>query len=125
MSGGEAVYEFVCKVDDLELGTSQKFSVGKRSVLIARTKDDRIFASHPECTHSALELTGGRLRGCWISCPHHGAMYNLENGHSPSALAMGPLKVYQTKVDGGDVQVLIEDDDGNEKPHIVSFGHGF
>lgn len=78
---------------------------GKR-VLICRSASG-IHAMDEICPHQMLSLAGGRVRGNFIMCPHHGARFNLEDGRSLSPLTPNPLQLYETRVVGDELEITL------------------
>lgn len=75
-----------------------------RRILLCRSQKG-IFAMNEMCPHQALSLEGGRVRGDFIMCPHHGARFSLEDGRSLSPLTTSSLTLYPLAVDGEEVQI--------------------
>ena len=73
--------EFIVVADstDIELGQSVSLEVNEVQVLLCRTRDG-IFAIEDQCTHANEPLCGGRIDGNLISCPVHGAIFDVRNG---------------------------------------------
>ena len=57
------------------------------------------------CTHDYAELTDGEVCGDIITCPLHGAEFNLRSGEVLSPPAYEPLTTFPVRVEGGTVQV--------------------
>lgn len=57
------------------------------------------------CPHQNLTMDGGRVRGNSIICPHHGARFSLEDGHSMSPITPKPLTVLTCREQAGDLEV--------------------
>ncbi|MDF0644168.1 MAG: Rieske 2Fe-2S domain-containing protein [Nitrospira sp.] len=58
------------------------------------------------CIHRGGPLGEGELEGNVVTCPWHGWQFNVTTGacvNNPS----GKVEVYQVKVDGADVKVLL------------------
>ena len=54
-------------------------------------------------------LTDGTIDGAVIECPLHGGAFEIKTGKGLGAPIFCDIKTYQTRVMGGDVQVLVED----------------
>lgn len=54
--------------------------VAGQRVLIVCDAMGVYFAVSPDCSHAALPLESGRVRGSAILCPHHGARFDLRSG---------------------------------------------
>jgi 3-phenylpropionate/trans-cinnamate dioxygenase ferredoxin subunit len=62
------------------------------------------------CSHQEQPLEGGRVRNGYIFCPIHGMRYKLANGEAVGQLTRVPIKVFETRVVDGDVQVRLTAD---------------
>ena len=102
----EGTYHSVARTADIEQGKCKSFLVEGHDVLIARTKTDDFYAVENLCSHADATLEGGRIRGNHIMCPLHGARFSLIDG-SFGPPAWAPIKTYQMRVEGDEIQVLI------------------
>lgn len=98
----------VCATDDVALGTSRGFEVAGYRVLVCRSAAG-VFAAENKCSHAALELDGGRVRGVHLFCPHHGARFDLRDGSTGGQVTSLPITVYPCAVDSGRVLVTLPD----------------
>lgn len=57
------------------------------------------------CTHDDGPLGEGKLEGCAIVCPRHGARFDVRDGKVLSMPAAYPIRAYPTRVEKGQVQV--------------------
>ena len=92
---------------DLGLASLQCRDAGGTRVLIVRDVAGAYFAVSPECSHAALPLEGGRVRGSAILCPHHGARFDLRSGRALGPPAWTGIASWPARVTGDRVQVLI------------------
>jgi 3-phenylpropionate/trans-cinnamate dioxygenase ferredoxin subunit len=91
-------------VADLAPGTVALRRAGAVDVLLARAQDGQYHAVAPLCSHAALSLEGGRVRGSSIVCPHHGARFCLRTGRVLGAPAVLPIAAYPTRMAGDMVE---------------------
>jgi 3-phenylpropionate/trans-cinnamate dioxygenase ferredoxin subunit len=63
------------------------------------------FAVEDVCTHDGGELTGGELNGHEITCPRHGARFDIRTGAVLAPPAYEDLAVLPTRVEDGWLQV--------------------
>jgi len=73
-------------------------------ILIARA-GGRFYALSNLCTHNGCRLSGGRIRDGKIRCPCHGSLFDPATGKVLRGPAEGPLRVYQIKVENGQIWV--------------------
>lgn len=97
----------VLEVDHLEAESSQLVTVEGRDILLCQSGGE-VFAVDPICTHQRESLAGGRIRRGHVSCPLHGARFNLRTGEPVGQLTRVPLKTYDVQVESGVVAIKVE-----------------
>ncbi len=60
--------------------------------------NDRLFAVSGLCSHQAKPLLNGRVRNCRITCPVHGARFDLATGEALDLPATKPIPTYEVRV---------------------------
>ena len=90
--------------DELAEGGTVSIAVGSKMVAVARSGGE-IFAIEDICTHDGAPLTGGEIEGGEIICPRHGARFCLRTGEALTPPAYEPIRVFETKTEGGRVWV--------------------
>ena len=71
--------------------------------------EDGYFAIEDECSHAEASLSEGEIReGCKISCPLHGAMFDIRTGKNLSFPAVMPVNAFPVKVEDGDIFIDYE-----------------
>lgn len=58
------------------------------------------FATQEKCTHRQGPLSEGKLDGSTVTCPIHGAQFNVSTGAVLRGPAKDPLRIYRVIVDG-------------------------
>ncbi len=91
-------------------GEARGFTVAGREVVLCRVEDE-IYALDGICTHEELPLDGGEIDSDGIlTCPWHGARYDVRTGRVRALPAIKPLKVFESRVDDeGRVHVTLPD----------------
>ncbi len=69
----------VADTTDIDLGHSQSVHFNGVDILICHTEEG-FFAVEDLCTHSMIPLCGGEIQGNYITCPLHGAVFDLTDG---------------------------------------------
>lgn len=100
---GNSGYEVVATEDEIAPGQSRKFSLAGREILICNS-GGVYYAIDDHCPHAGASFEGGRIRGKLISCPLHGARFDLTNGKCLGG-AYKPLSCFSVKVENGRVSV--------------------
>ena len=90
---------------NLAMGTAERRQVEGRDVIVARGQDGAYYAVAALCSHAALPLEGGRVRGTSIVCPHHGARFCLKTGRVLGPPAHEGITAYPTRVEGDEVML--------------------
>jgi 3-phenylpropionate/trans-cinnamate dioxygenase ferredoxin subunit len=66
-----------------------------------------VFAIRNRCSHMNKPLQDGRLVGCQINCPEHGATFDVRTGEALSFPAVRPLKTYPIEIRDGVIHVRV------------------
>ena len=95
---------------DLAEGGQQVLEHNGTNILLCRVQGV-IHAVSAFCTHQGACLQGGRVRGTTISCPLHGARFDLLTGRVLGGLNYPPLTVYAVADQDGEIQLSAESAD--------------
>ena len=107
--------EYVRVADKSELPTNKMIIVvvGGKEVLLANL-DGSYYAIANTCTHAGGSLAKGSIDGSIVTCPRHGARFNLMTGKAVREAKIGFIKIkvkdeasYTVKVEGTDILVGI------------------
>ena len=91
---------------DLANNDSRAVTLNGSKVLICRAGGE-LYAVENRCTHQEAELEGGRIRGCFISCPLHGVRFDLRDGSPMGQLTREALPTYEVRVVDGVIEVAV------------------
>jgi 3-phenylpropionate/trans-cinnamate dioxygenase ferredoxin subunit len=97
-------YTFVTDTSDVESGHSISVNIGGTKILICHTEEG-FFAVQDMCTHALIPLCGGFIQGTLISCPLHGAVFDLKTGEVMAPPAFEDLQTFKLKIEGTSVSV--------------------
>jgi 3-phenylpropionate/trans-cinnamate dioxygenase ferredoxin component len=75
--------------------------------LLVCNADDVFYVVENRCTHQNSPLEGGRIRRGYVSCPLHGARFNLATGEPLGTLTRTPIRIYPAEVVDGFVMVTL------------------
>ena len=103
-----AEYERVAAVDEIAPGGRKVIIVDELPVLLIRVGDE-FFAIEDVCTHDGQPLTDGPLDGTQITCPRHGARFDVTTGKAVCMPATEPVATYDVAVRDGAVYVKPND----------------
>jgi 3-phenylpropionate/trans-cinnamate dioxygenase ferredoxin component len=104
------VKERLCALVELAPGTARRFDVGTHRIAVVRI-DDEVYAIGDTCTHANISLSEGDIHADdkTIECWKHGSEFSLETGEALTLPATKAEPVYDVRVDGGDIVVVIDD----------------
>lgn len=92
-------------------GKMKAVKVDGKEILLANV-DGTIHAIANQCTHAHAPLSRGKLDGCVVTCPLHGAQFDVTSGKNLSDAKILFLKMkakdscsYPVKIEGTDVLV--------------------
>lgn len=104
-------YTKVGQTTDILANTMTMVLVGGKEVLVANV-DGAYYAISNKCSHLGGPLAQGKLEGGIVTCPRHGARYDVRTGEAVGEAKMGFLKMkvkdepsYSVKVEGTDILV--------------------
>jgi 3-phenylpropionate/trans-cinnamate dioxygenase ferredoxin subunit len=96
----------VATIGDIPRGKTRCVSLAEREILLCHTPEG-FYAVDNLCTHAAERLEAGRLKGCKIHCPLHGAAFDVRDGAALSRPATVPLQTYSVKIEGDDIFIAL------------------
>lgn len=96
----------VAKVEEIGPGEKKVVDVNGTQILVCNSKDT-FFAVRNLCSHAHETLECGRVRNGWISCPVHGARFDLETGEPKNPPATLPIETYELRVEGDTIEIAV------------------
>lgn len=108
-------YQLVAAEGDIAPGQSRKITLGGRELLLCNAAGT-FHVIEDRCPHAGASFEGGRIRGKFISCPLHGARFDLSNGRCLGG-AYKPVACFSVKVEDGHVWV-----DANTELELIATG---
>jgi len=97
-------FERVAAVSEIQPGGRLSILVDDIPSLLVRIGDE-FFAIEDVCSHDGQPLTNGPVENCAITCPRHGARFDLRTGRPLCMPAIEPITVFEVEVRGDDVFV--------------------
>lgn len=107
--------EYVRVADKTELPANQMIMVvvGGKEILLANV-DGSYYAIANKCTHLGGSLVKGSLEGCIVTCPRHGAQFDVRTGQAVTDARIGFMKMkvkneesFAVKLEGTDILVAV------------------
>ncbi len=102
--------ERLCTLDELAPGTARRFEVRGHRIAVVRLDDD-VYAIGDMCTHANISLSEGDIHADdkTIECWKHGSEFSLETGEALTLPATKAEPVFDVRVDGGDIVVVVDE----------------
>lgn len=94
----------VAGTGELAPGTHKVVDVDDVDIAVFNV-DGKFYAIEDVCTHDGGVLTGGKVEGCEIECPRHGARFDIRTGAVLTPPAYEPVPTFPVRVEAGMVQV--------------------
>ena len=102
----ERPWRDVIAVEALEKNWVTRVELGPRKLAIYDTPTG-VYASLALCNHGGADLCDGYFDGHVIECPLHQGAFDVRDGKPVCAPATRPMRVFETRVENGQVQIRI------------------
>ena len=93
-------------VEDIPEGGCAKALVGGELVAVFNV-DGVLYALSDVCSHGQASLSEGRLSGYSVTCPLHGARFDVRTGEALGLPATAPVATFLVEVEDGRILVTI------------------
>ncbi len=94
----------VAEINEVPPGTAKAVDLERRPLALFNI-DGTYYAIDDTCTHRGGPLSQGRLEGTTVTCPLHGATYDVTTGNVLGPPASEGVAHYNVQVDGNDIKV--------------------
>lgn len=94
----------VASTDEIPPGERLIVEYGHRWVAIFNI-DGSYYAVEDICTHDDGPLAEGKLDGCTLECPRHGATFDIRTGKVLSAPALVDVPTYTVRIADNQIQI--------------------
>jgi nitrite reductase/ring-hydroxylating ferredoxin subunit len=99
----------VATLDDVSEGEMYAIEVDGEPVCLTRV-EGQIYAFTDNCTHISGPLNDGELEGCVVTCPWHGAQFDVRTGKVLRGPARQDLYTYPVKVEDNAIFISLPDE---------------
>lgn len=93
-------------IRDLETIPLKQYEVAGTSILVSRVGSD-YYATEAHCSHQKVSLEGGELEDRILTCPGHGAKFDVATGAVRSLPAIVPLATYPVRIENENIFITI------------------
>jgi len=87
----------IAENDELAAGDRKSVEVDETPALLLRIGDE-YYCIEDVCTHDGQPLTDGPVHNCEITCPRHGARFDLKTGSAMCMPATEPVQTFAVEV---------------------------
>ena len=96
----------VAKKAELEPGKAVAKTVNNKAIAVFNV-DGKIYAIDDTCTHAGGSLAEGEVNGTTVTCPWHGATFDIMTGAATGAPAFEGVASYKVVVEGDEVKIEV------------------
>jgi len=112
--GAMGRYVGVCRVDEIPPGTAKMVKVEDRLIAMFNLHGN-FYATEDTCPHEGGPLSSGFIEGESVTCPWHGATFDIMSGKAlepPAGEKMGPpvdrgVARYPVRTSGAELEIEI------------------
>ena len=97
-------FERVALISEIPSGGRLSILVDDIPSLLIRVGDE-LFAVEDVCSHDGQPLTNGPVESCSITCPRHGAKFDLRTGQPLCMPAIEPISTFEVQLRDGEIYV--------------------
>ncbi len=94
----------VAEANDIPPGTAKAVEAEGRRIALFNSGDG-YYAIDGVCTHRGGPLSEGEVNGTVVTCPLHGATFDITTGNVLGPPAPEGVVSYRVRVDGNDIKV--------------------
>ncbi len=99
----------VARLDEIQEGQLHALEVDGEPICLARV-DDCIYAFTDNCTHISGPLNAGNLTGYVVTCPWHGAQFDIRTGEVLRGPARQDILTYPVQTSDQDILLYLPDE---------------
>lgn len=97
----------VAEVDEIPDGKVKRVMV-KRTPVAVFNCGGEFYAIDDTCSHAEASLSAGqRVGDCRVSCPLHGAIFDIRTGDALTFPAVSPVQAYKVTLDGSAIMLEV------------------
>ncbi len=96
----------VAKTEDLAPGQGMMIEAGGKKIALFNVDGD-YYAIDDTCTHHGGPLSEGELAGKEVTCPWHGAVFDVTTGEVLGPPAPEGVSRYKVKISGNSIEIEI------------------
>lgn len=96
----------VAKINEIAPGTAKQVEVEGETIAIFNV-DGVFYAISDTCTHAQASLSEGSVEEGVVTCPWHGAQFDLKTGKNLTMPAPTPIQTFPIKIEGDAIKIVL------------------
>jgi nitrite reductase/ring-hydroxylating ferredoxin subunit len=96
----------VATIDEVAPGQARLVESGGKEIALFNV-DGSFHAIDNNCTHVGGPLCEGDLNGTEVTCPWHGATFDVTSGQVLGPPAGAPVNRYNVRIEGSDIEIEV------------------
>jgi nitrite reductase/ring-hydroxylating ferredoxin subunit len=96
----------VARTEEVPVGTARMVEVNGKEVALFNVAGS-FHAIDNTCTHVGGPLCEGEINGAEVTCPWHGAVFDVTSGQALGPPAAQSVARYNVRVEGPDIEIEI------------------
>ena len=96
----------VAKVSEIPPGNSKTVEVDGEWIAIFNV-GGTFYATSDTCSHAQASLAEGSVEDHVVTCPLHGAKFDLKTGKALCMPAVSPIFTYLIKIEGDEIKIVL------------------
>jgi nitrite reductase/ring-hydroxylating ferredoxin subunit len=94
----------IADVADVQAGKAKAVQIGNKRIAVFHI-DGAYYAVDDACTHRGGSLAEGGVDGTTVTCPWHGATFDIKTGCNLSPPAPKPVGCYPVVIEGSTLKI--------------------
>src|ERR1700730_3897138 len=99
-------FKKVAKTEEIPVGQASLVEVEGKEIALFNV-DGSFHAIDNTCTHVGGPLCEGEIAGAEVTCPWHGAVFDVTTGQVLGPPAGQPVNRYNVRIEGSDIEVEV------------------
>ncbi|MDO8526273.1 MAG: non-heme iron oxygenase ferredoxin subunit [Deltaproteobacteria bacterium] len=96
----------VAKTSDIAPGTAKQVEVDGEPIAIFNVNGE-FFAISDTCSHAQASLSEGAVEDFVVTCPWHGARFDIKTGKNLCMPAVTPVQKFDLKIEGDAITIVM------------------
>ena len=96
----------LCSLDEIEPNTMKRFNINGLNIVVIRLEGD-VYAMEDRCSHEDFPLSDGFISKNTITCPMHGASFDIQSGEPLSLPAYEAVETFPVRINNRQIEIDI------------------